>query len=122
MGLCLAHFVAGDRAAAVAALETALEANPYFAKALLGQIRKQVENPLAASPGSREEAALYAQTYGDVWDDSAKALLAEALEPGIPAPPCGPGEPDGGTAAAGEGSQPGAEAGNKPSEATPDHG
>jgi tetratricopeptide (TPR) repeat protein len=80
MGLCLAHFLAGDEAAAARALDAALEENPYFARAVLGQLRKQVDNPLAASPGSREEAALYAQTYGDVWDDSAKASLAAALE------------------------------------------
>ena len=80
MGLCLAHLHAGDKAAAAASLDDALEANPFFAKALLGQIRKQVDNPLAASPGTREEAALYAQTYGDVWDDQAKEMLATALE------------------------------------------
>jgi tetratricopeptide (TPR) repeat protein len=80
MGLCLAHLHAGDKAAAAASLDDALEANPFFAKALLGQIRKQVDNPLAASPGTREEAALYAQTYGDVWDDEAKEMLATALE------------------------------------------
>jgi tetratricopeptide (TPR) repeat protein len=80
MGLTLAHFLTGDRAAATAALEQGLEANPHFARALLGQVRKQVDNPLAASPGSREEAALYAQTYGDVWDDSAKELLTAALQ------------------------------------------
>ena len=76
MGLVLAHFLAGDQAAGAQALEAALEDNPYFARAVLGQLRKQVDNPLAAAPGSREEAALYAQTYGDVWDESAK------VEPG----------------------------------------
>jgi tetratricopeptide (TPR) repeat protein len=80
MGLVLAHFLAGDQAAGAKALESALEDNPYFARAVLGQLRKQVDNPLAAAPGSREEAALYAQTYGDVWDESAKASLAAALE------------------------------------------
>ena len=80
MGLCLAHFVAGDRPAAAAALDEALNANPHFGRAVLGQVRKQVDNPLAASPGSREEAALYAQTYGDVWDDAAKEMLVTALQ------------------------------------------
>jgi tetratricopeptide (TPR) repeat protein len=79
MGLTLAHFLTGDSVAATTALDAALEANPHFAKALLGQIRKPVENPLAASPGSREEAVLYAQTYGDVWNESAKQQLTEAL-------------------------------------------
>jgi tetratricopeptide (TPR) repeat protein len=80
MGLVLAHLQAGDKAAAAQALDAALENNPWFAKAVLGQLRRQVDNPLAAAPGSREEAALYAQTYGDVWDDSAKAALSAALE------------------------------------------
>jgi tetratricopeptide (TPR) repeat protein len=79
MGLTLAHFLAGDRPAAEAALEQALEANPHFGRAVLGQIRKQVDNPLGASPGSREEAAVYSQTYGDVWDEPAKQFLTEAL-------------------------------------------
>jgi tetratricopeptide (TPR) repeat protein len=80
MGLTLAHFLTGDQAAAAAALEQGLEANSHFARALLGQVRKQVDNPLAASPGSREEAALYAQTYGDVWDEPAKEMLTAALK------------------------------------------
>ena len=100
MGLCLAHLQAGDKAAAAASLDDALEANPFFAKALLGQIRKQVDNPLAASPGTREEAALYAQTYGDVWDDQAKELLVTALAgAGRGRGPSGRGPPDGARAA-----------------------
>jgi tetratricopeptide (TPR) repeat protein len=87
MGLALAHFLAGDPAAARAALGKALESNPYFGKAVLGQIRKQVDNPLGAPPGSREEAAVYSQTYGDAWDEKAKEFLAEALEPGAGAAP-----------------------------------
>jgi tetratricopeptide (TPR) repeat protein len=79
MGLALAHFQKGDRAAAEASLDQALEANPHYGRALLGQIRKQVDNPLGAPPGSREEAAVYSQTYGDVWDEPAKQFLTEAL-------------------------------------------
>jgi tetratricopeptide (TPR) repeat protein len=79
MTLALAHFLTGDKAAAEAALAQALTANPHFGKAVLGQIRKQVDNPLGATPGSREEAAVYAQTYGDAWDDKAKEFLGEAL-------------------------------------------
>ena len=95
MGLALAHFVAGDQAAGTKALQAALEENPYFARAVLGQLRKQVDNPLAAAPGSREEAALYAQTYGDVWDDSARASLAAALEhPSAGASAGAEGEPE----------------------------
>jgi tetratricopeptide (TPR) repeat protein len=79
MTLALAHFAAGDKAAAGAALEQALGTNQHFGKAVMGQIRKQVDNPLGATPGSREEAAVYAQTYGDAWDDKAKEFLDEAL-------------------------------------------
>ena len=35
--------------------------------------------PWPPRPGSREEAAVYAQTYGDAWDDKAKEFLGEAL-------------------------------------------
>jgi tetratricopeptide (TPR) repeat protein len=79
LGLALAHFAAGDRARAEEALDRALAANPNFAKALLGQLRKRVDNPVGAAPGSREEALVYAQTYGDVWDAPAKKFLEEAL-------------------------------------------
>jgi tetratricopeptide (TPR) repeat protein len=91
MGLALAHFLAGDRGPAEAALGLALESNPHFGKAVLGQIRKQVENPLAAPAGSREEAAVYAQTYGDAWDDKAKEFLTEVLD-GAPAAAPAPAE------------------------------
>jgi tetratricopeptide (TPR) repeat protein len=80
MGLCLAQFQSGDLTAARTALGHALESNLYFGKAILGLVRRQVDNPLAATPGSREEAVVYAQTYGDAWDDAAKAFLTEALE------------------------------------------
>ena len=79
MGLCLASWLAGEKAAGDAYLDQALEQNPHFGKALLGQIRKQVDNPLGATPGSREEAVVYAQTYGDTWDEAAKTQLGEAL-------------------------------------------
>lgn len=79
MGLVLAQLKAGDRPAATATLRRALEANPHYGKAVLGQIRKRVDAIAGTAPGSREEAAVYAQTYGDVWDDEAKAFLAEAL-------------------------------------------
>ncbi len=92
MGLTLAHLLAGNQAAAAAALDEALEANPFFAKAVLGQIRKQVDNPLAASPGTREEAALYAQTYGDVWDDAARDKLVALLDDRDAGRPAGSGE------------------------------
>jgi tetratricopeptide (TPR) repeat protein len=87
MTLALAHFLKGDPAAAATSLGQALALNQYFGKAVLGQIRKQVDNPLGATPGSREEAAVYAQTYGDAWDDKAKEFLDQALAaaPGKPA-------------------------------------
>jgi tetratricopeptide (TPR) repeat protein len=104
MGLALAHFLAGDQAAARAALAQAHESNPHFGKAVLGQFRKQVDNPLGAPPGSREEAAVYAQTYGDAWDEPAKAFLTDTLEPGSAAagaetpPETPPAAPDEATA------------------------
>jgi tetratricopeptide (TPR) repeat protein len=79
LGLALAHFAAGDRDKAESALGEALEANASYGKALLGQLRKRVDNPVQAAPGSREEALVYAQTYGDVWDEAAKKFLEEAL-------------------------------------------
>jgi tetratricopeptide (TPR) repeat protein len=92
MTLALAHFQAGDSAAAQTALAAALGANPHFGKAVLGQIRKQVDNPLGATPGSREEAVVYAQTYGDAWDEKAKEFLEQALsaEPSKPSPAAAP--------------------------------
>jgi tetratricopeptide (TPR) repeat protein len=90
MGLALAHFLAGDRAAAEAALDQALEANPHYGKAVLGQLRKQVDNPLGAPAGSREEASVYAQTYGDAWDEPAKQFLTEALAGERAAPAAAP--------------------------------
>jgi tetratricopeptide (TPR) repeat protein len=91
LGLALAHFASGERPRAEEALDRALAANPYFAKALLGQLRRRVDNPVGAPPGSREEALVYAQTYGDVWDAPAKKFLEEVLatrgapKPGAPA-------------------------------------
>jgi tetratricopeptide (TPR) repeat protein len=78
LGLALAYFSTGDRPRAQQALDKALAANPYFAKAILGHLRKRVDNPMGATPGSREEALVYSQTYGDVWDDAAKKFLEEA--------------------------------------------
>ena len=80
MGLALAHFVAGSKAEAQEDLNKALEANPHFARAVLGRIRRRVENLAGSQPGSIEEALLYAQTYGDVWTDDAKKLLVAAIE------------------------------------------
>ncbi len=79
MGLVLSHFGAGNAKAANNALTKALAANPYFAKALLGQLRKRTDQLTGAAPGSREEATIYAQTYGDVWNDDAKKFLGAAL-------------------------------------------
>jgi lipopolysaccharide biosynthesis regulator YciM len=80
MGLALAHFVAGSKDQAAANLTEALRANPHFAKAVLGRIRRRVENLAGSQPGSIEEALVYAQTYGDVWTDDAKTLLVSALD------------------------------------------
>jgi tetratricopeptide (TPR) repeat protein len=80
MGLALAHFVAGDQAKAEEALTAALQANSHFGKAVLGRIRRHVENVAGTQPGSIEEALVYAQTYGDTWTDEAKAFLTKALD------------------------------------------
>jgi tetratricopeptide (TPR) repeat protein len=79
LGLALAHFATAERPRAEEALDRALAANPYFGKALLGQLRRRVDNPVGAPAGSREEALIYAQTYGDVWDAPAKKFLEEVL-------------------------------------------
>ena len=55
-------------------------ATPHYGKALLGRIRRRVENVAAAQPGSMEEALLYAQTYGDVWTDAAKTFLEGVVD------------------------------------------
>ena len=75
MSLALAHFLAGNSKAAEAALETALAANGNLGKVLLGRIPKRAANLGAATPGSREEAFGYVQTYGDAWEDTAKKFL-----------------------------------------------
>lgn len=80
MGLALAQFLVGDTAKAKVALTAALGRNGHFGKAVLGHIRKEVESPVGAPPGSKEEAVVYAQTYGDVWDDASRKFLKEALE------------------------------------------
>ena len=80
MGLALAHFVAGDQAKAQEALTAALKANGHFGKAVLGRIRRHVENVAGTQPGSVEEAMVYAQTYGDTWTDEAKAFLTKTLD------------------------------------------
>jgi tetratricopeptide (TPR) repeat protein len=80
LGLALARFSVGAEAEARASLEVALDANPHYGKALLGRVRRRVENVAAAQPGSLEEALLYTQTYGDVWTDPAKAFLEKVLD------------------------------------------
>lgn len=82
MGLALAHFVAGSEASARAALTSALGANPHFGKAVLGRIRRHVENVAGTQPGTIEEALVYAQTYGDAWTDEAKSFLTRAVDEG----------------------------------------
>jgi tetratricopeptide (TPR) repeat protein len=79
-GLMLAHFAAGDEAAARVALDAALDANQHIGKALLGRVRRRVENIAGTQAGSLEEALVYAQTYGDVWTEAAKKFLETALD------------------------------------------
>jgi len=80
VGIALAAFTAGDEAGAHKHLEAALEANPHYGKTILGRIRRRVENLAGSQPGTLEEALVYAQTYGDVWTDDAKAFLTKALD------------------------------------------
>ena len=80
MGLALAQFAAGSEAEAKTALAAALAANAHYGKAVLGRIRRHVENVAGTQPGSVEEALVYAQTYGDAWGDEAKAFLTRTLE------------------------------------------
>jgi tetratricopeptide (TPR) repeat protein len=80
LGLALAQFKAGARDKAVAALEKALEGNAHYGKAILGRVRRRVENLAGTQPGSLEEAMVYSQTYGDVWTDDAKQFLEETLD------------------------------------------
>jgi tetratricopeptide (TPR) repeat protein len=80
LGLALAHFTLGDKAAARKAIAAALDDNPHYGKAVLGRVRRHVENVAAAGEGTLEQALLYAQTYADVWTDDAKKFLAEVME------------------------------------------
>jgi len=79
LGLALAYFVSGAEDKARAALNAALDANPHYGKALLGRIRRRVENVAGSQPGSIEEALVYNQTYGDVWTDAAKDFIEKVL-------------------------------------------
>jgi tetratricopeptide (TPR) repeat protein len=79
MGLALCHFLGGDQARARKSLEQALAYNAHLGKAILGHIRRKVDSPIGTAPGSREEAVIYAQAHGDVWDEAAKEFLEQAL-------------------------------------------
>jgi tetratricopeptide (TPR) repeat protein len=80
LGLALAKFLSGAPDDARVSLDAALQANPHFAKALLGRIRRRVENLAGTQPGSIEEALVYTQTYGDVWTAEAKAFLEAEVD------------------------------------------
>lgn len=79
MGLSLARFLSGDTEGARTALEAAVASNAHLGPAILGQVRSRVDNPALAVPGSKDEAVVYAQAFGDVWTDGAKAFLAAVL-------------------------------------------
>ena len=82
LSLGLAQFAAGDQAAARTAILAALEANAHFGLAVTGRIPSRAANLGAATPGSREEALGYAQTFGDLWDEAAKGFLKEVMAGG----------------------------------------
>jgi tetratricopeptide (TPR) repeat protein len=80
VGLALARFATGAESEARAALDAALDANSHYGRAILGRVRRRVENITGTQPGSIEEALVYAQTYGDAWTDAAKKFLEKALD------------------------------------------
>ena len=81
VALALAHFSAGQpRPRRRPRSRRRWTATRHYGKALLGRIRRRVENVAAAQPGSMEEALLYAQTYGDVWTDAAKTFLEGVVD------------------------------------------
>jgi tetratricopeptide (TPR) repeat protein len=80
MSLALAHFLAGNTKAAEEALENALGANANLGKVLIGRIPMRAANLSAATPGSREEAFGYVQTYGDAWEAPAKKFLTDYID------------------------------------------
>jgi len=80
MSLSLAQFLAGNTKAAEEALDKALAANGNLGKVLLGRIPKRAANLSAATPGSREEAFGYVQTYGDAWETPAKKFLEDYID------------------------------------------
>jgi tetratricopeptide (TPR) repeat protein len=79
LSLGLAHFAAGDQAAARTAIRAALDANAHFGPAVSGRIPARPANLGAAPAGSREEAQGYGQTFGDLWDDAAKGFLKQVM-------------------------------------------
>jgi tetratricopeptide (TPR) repeat protein len=80
LGLALAYFVSGAEDKARTALGAALDANPHYGKALLGRVRRRVENVAGSQPGSLEEALVYTQTYGDVWTEAARDFLEKVID------------------------------------------
>jgi len=80
LGGALAPSTPGAEAQARAALDAALDANPHYGKTVLGRVRRRVENLAGTQPGSLEEALVYAQTYGDVWNEAAKTFLQNAID------------------------------------------
>ena len=80
MSLALAQFLAGNSKAAEEALEKALAANGHLGKILLGRAPKRAANLSTATPGSREEAFGYVQTYGDAWEAPAKKFLEDYID------------------------------------------
>jgi tetratricopeptide (TPR) repeat protein len=99
MSLALAHFLAGNTQAAEEALDKALAANGNLGKVLLGRTPKRAANLSAATPGSREEAFGYVQTYGDAWEAPAKKFLEDYIDSRAALPKTG--EPGAGKPAAG---------------------
>ena len=94
MSLALAQFLAGNAKAAEEALEKALAANGNLGKVLLGRIPKRAANLSAATPGSREEAFGYVQTYGDAWEAPAKKFLEDYIDGQAAQRKAGGSEPD----------------------------
>jgi tetratricopeptide (TPR) repeat protein len=79
MSLGLAQFAAGEKEAAQASLLKGLDANAHFGTALVNRSGGLPSNLGTAAAGSREEAQAYAQTFGDTWDEAARAFLKEVM-------------------------------------------
>lgn len=87
----------GDSPAALRALRTACQSNPYVPVYLLGEKELPEEIPTFFAPGNEDEAAYYASEALDAWEETEKALdWVAAYAPPPPRPDPGKGRRKGG--------------------------